>query len=237
MAISEQQVSTFPVTNDTGQSSSAPYVIPFAVFMAFLAVNGYLEFLGTWEFPLRVAVLGAVLWVFSRHVIDYRVTHLGGTILMGVGVYVLWVAPDLLFPGYRHHWIFQNALMGQVSSSIPDAIRTDSMVIVFRLLRAVVLVPIIEELFWRAWLMRWLVNPDFAKLPLGAFTASSMILTAALFASEHGPFWDVGLVTGFLYNWWMVKTKSLGDCILAHAITNGCLSAYVLLSGKWEYWL
>jgi hypothetical protein len=184
-----------------------------------------------------VAGLAVVLWVFSRHVIDFQVKRLGGTIFMGISVFLLWIGPDLLFPGYRSHWLFQNALTGQIASSIPHAIREDSMVIVFRTLRAVVLVPIIEELFWRAWLMRWLINPDFSKLPLGAFSASSMILTAVLFASEHGPYWDVGLVTGFLYNWWMVRTKSLGDCILAHAITNGCLSAYVVFAGKWEYWL
>ena len=60
--------------------------------------------------------------------------------------------------------------------------------------------------------------------------------SAALFAVEHGPYWDVGLATGILYNWWMVRTKSLGDLILAHGITNACLSLYVVAAGKWEYW-
>jgi membrane protease YdiL (CAAX protease family) len=58
-----------------------------------------------------------------------------------------------------------------------------------------------------------------------------------LFASEHGAFWDVGLAAGILYNWWMVRTRSLADCILAHAVTNGCLAAYVLAGGHWQYWL
>lgn len=66
---------------------------------------------------------------------------------------------------------------------------------------------------------------------LGAFW-----VVAVLFGVEHGPLWDVGIVTGVLYNWWMVRTRSLGDLILVHAITNACLSAYVLASGKWEYW-
>ncbi len=47
---------------------------------------------------------------------------------------------------------------------------------------------------------------------------------AILFASEHGPYWDVGLITGVIYNWWMVRTKSVADCILMHAVTNAALS-------------
>ena len=61
-------------------------------------------------------------------------------------------------------------------------------------------------------------------------------MTAVLFASEHGPYWDVGLAAGIIYNWWMVRTKSLGDCILAHAVTNGALCIYVVATRHWEYW-
>jgi CAAX prenyl protease-like protein len=64
-----------------------------------------------------------------------------------------------------------------------------------------------------------------------------MWLSAILFASEHGPYWEVGLVAGLAYNFWIVRTKSLGDCILAHAVTNAVLSLFVITSGHWEYWL
>ena len=60
---------------------------------------------------------------------------------------------------------------------------------------------------------------------------------ALLFAAEHGPYWDVGLAAGVIFNLWMVRTKSLGDLILAHAVSNACLGAYVIAAGKWEYWL
>jgi len=58
-----------------------------------------------------------------------------------------------------------------------------------------------------------------------------------IFALEHGPYWDVGLAAGALYNWWMLRTRSLGDLMISHAATNACLSAYVIWSGRWEYWL
>jgi CAAX prenyl protease-like protein len=217
---------------------SLAYIAPFAAFMLLLVTQKYLEPLGRWEFPLRVVLLVAVLWVFSRHVITFRTVAPLSSILMGISVFVLWIGPDLLFPGYRHHWLFENSITGKISSSIPAGLQFDPMVLVFRTFRAVVLVAIIEELFWRGFLMRWLINSDdFRKVPLGAYAPVAMWVTAVLFASEHGPYWDVGLLTGVIYNWWMVRTKSLGDLILTHAVTNGCLSAYVMVAGKWEYWM
>jgi hypothetical protein len=35
----------------------------------------------------------------------------------------------------------------------------------------------------------------------------------------------------------MIRTRNLGDCILAHAVTNACLGAYVLVFSKWQYLL
>ena len=65
----------------------------------------------------------------------------------------------------------------------------------------------------------------------------SFLIASALFASEHGSYWEVGLAAGLAYNWWIVRTKCLADCILAHAVTNGVLSAYVIFGKQWQYWL
>lgn len=202
-----------------------------------LGIAPYVAFLGRWEFPLRILILFGVLWFCSRDVIDLRVRKWLPTTALGVAVFLIWIGPDALIPGYRNSWIFQNAITGKLHSSIPADLLSDPFVLTLRTLRAVLIVPIVEELFWRAWLMRWIINTDFQKVPLGTYTPQSMWLTALLFASEHGPYWEVGLIAGLLYNWWMIRTKSLGDCILAHAITNGLLCGYVLMTGKWEYWL
>jgi CAAX prenyl protease-like protein len=215
-----------------------PYVLPFAVFFLLLFSADLLDrLLGEWEFPIRVLILGIVLWVSSRHVIDLHVRQWGPTLLVGLAVFAIWVAPDVLFPAYRSHWLFQNPITGSLKSSIPTDLLKNPVVLVFRAIRAVVIVPIVEELFWRAWLFRWLVNPNFQAVPLGTYTPAAMWISAFLFASEHGPYWEVGLVAGLIYNWWLVRTKSLGDCILAHAVTNAALSVFVVLTGRWEYWL
>jgi CAAX prenyl protease-like protein len=126
--------------------------------------------------------------------------------------------------------------MGHPVSTIPPALHRSVPFILLRTAGATVVVPIVEELFWRGWLMRWLVTPKFREIPFGAFTPSAFWIVAVLFASEHGSYWEVGLAAGIVYNWWAVRTRSLADCILAHAVTNGILSAYVLLSGQWQYW-
>lgn len=207
------------------------------MFVAFLGIAPHLTSAGRWEFPFRIAVLIAVLWLFSCDAISLRVSNAAGSVALGLAVFAIWIGPDLLIPGYRGHWLFQNPITGNLHSSISQDLLSDEMVLTLRCFRAVALVPIIEELFWRAWLMRWVISPDFQNVKLGTYTSKAMWITALLFASEHGPYWEVGLIAGLLYNWWMVRTKSLGDCILAHAVTNGALSFYVLQTGKWEYWL
>jgi CAAX prenyl protease-like protein len=216
---------------------SLPYVLPFASFMAFLAIQNYAALPPSIDYPVRVVVLSVILFVFSRNVIDLRSTHLLGSVILGVAVFVIWIGPDLLIPGYRQHWLFQNAILGRISAPVPEQIIMSPVVLWTRILRAVVLVPIIEELFWRAWLMRWLISPRFEQIKLGAYAPMAFWITAVLFASEHGPYWDVGLITGVIYNWWMVRTQSLGDCILVHAVTNACLCGYVVATKHWEYWL
>jgi len=47
----------------------------------------------------------------------------------------------------------------------------------------------------------------------------------------------VGLIAGIAYNWWLVRTRNLADCILAHAVTNLALAIYVIFSDQWQYWL
>ena len=84
--------------------------------------------------------------------------------------------------------------------------------------------------------MRWLIDTDFERVPLGRYGAFAFWLTAILFASEHGPYWDVGLITGVIYNLWIIRTKSVADCILMHAVTNAILSWYVIGQGQWQYW-
>ncbi|MEJ7606853.1 MAG: hypothetical protein WKF37_11430 [Bryobacteraceae bacterium] len=110
---------------------SLPYIIPFAVFFALLTVAPYLDFLGALEYPVRVIILTATLFLFSRQVIDLRVHAAVSSSALGVAVFVIWIAPDLLVPGWRDHWLFQNALTGQLQSSLAQDLRSNSIALFF----------------------------------------------------------------------------------------------------------
>ncbi|HUI79087.1 MAG TPA: CAAX prenyl protease-related protein [Bryobacteraceae bacterium] len=216
------------------REATIAYVAPFLAYILMFAVPLRPELLH----PIRFVIVLAVILIFSRKYLSLKPSHSLGSIGVGIAVFLVWIAPDLLIPGYRHFWLFENALLGKVSSSLSPDLRHDYFFLTIRVLSSVALVPILEELFWRGWLMRWLINNrDFLKVPLGAYQAAAFWIVALLFASEHGVYWEVGLAAGIVYNWWIVRTKNLADCILAHAITNGILAAYVLISGQWQYWL
>lgn len=215
---------------------AVPYVLPFALFMVLLAVLPMTGVDPLTDQIIRLVVVGGALLLVSRSVLDFTVRHWVGTLAVGVGVFLLWIAPDLLFDGYRDSWLFRNSFLGEGGSGLAVAGQGDPATLVLRSLRAAILVPIVEELFWRGWLPRWIINPDFRKVALGSYTRAAFWITALLFASEHGVYWDVGLLAGLSYNGWMWKTRSLGDCIAAHAVTNACLSGYVIMTGQWQYW-
>ncbi len=204
--------------------------------MAMLALRENFALSGVAWQALWIAVTATAILTIGRPALDLRVRRWGPALGIGIAVFLLWIAPDLLFPGYRSHWLFTNSVMGSPSGSLPVADRGDTLVLALRTFRAAVIVPIVEELFWRGWLMRWLIKPDFTGVPMGTYSTQAFWIVAVLFASEHGSYWDVGLAAGIVYNWWMLRSKSLADLILAHAVTNACLSAYVLAAGKWEYW-
>jgi CAAX prenyl protease-like protein len=215
---------------------SARYIAPFAAFLIFLAVSPRLPMDARWEAPLRVIVLAVLCWVCWPHEIALWPSRWIPSIAIGAAVFALWIAPEVLVAGYRDLPLFSNRFIGHTHSSLqPEALRS-AWVLGWRTVRAVVIVPIVEELFWRAWLMRWLIRSDFWKVPLGTYAPLSFWLTAILFASEHGPYWDVGLLAGIVYNLWMIRTKSVADCVLMHAVTNALLSGYVIATHNWQYW-
>jgi CAAX prenyl protease-like protein len=218
------------------QSAAIGYVAPFLVFIAAMAVEHALALPLQVAYPIRLTLTLTTLLLVSREEVKLRPAQPLLSIALGLVVFALWIAPDALF-GYRHHWLFENSIVGRASGSLSPHLQRNPLFLMIRAAGSTLLVPIIEELFWRGWLMRWLIDRDFQRIPLGTYLPSAFWLTAALFASEHGPYWEVGLMAGVAYNWWMVHTRSLADCILAHAVTNGALAIYVVNAGAWRYWL
>jgi len=215
---------------------TAAYVAPFLGYIGLMEAERLAGLPLEVSYPIRCAVAAALLLLFSRRVVSLRPSRVLASVAIGAGVFLIWIAPDHLF-GYRHFWLFENPVVGSAASSLPPALRGNVPFLAIRALGSTLLVPILEELFWRGWLMRWLIDSHFLKIPLGAYTPFSFWVVAAMFGSEHGAYWEVGVAAGILYNWWMIRTRSLADCMVAHSITNGLLSAYIMAAGQWQYWL
>ena len=221
-------------SSDSRAYPAGPYIIPFAVFMALLGIQQLVS-VPAW---LRFAVSIAAILAVSRPALRGAPSTPLVSTAVGLAVFMLWIAPDVIAPSWRQSVLFNNSLMGHAGAHTPAALQHDPLFLVFRIAVSVAAVPVIEELFWRGWLMRWLIEPNhFERVPLGAYSPAAFWLVAALFASEHGSFWDVGLVAGIVYNLWIIRTRNLWDCIIAHAVTNGALAVWVVAGGHWQYWL
>jgi CAAX prenyl protease-like protein len=108
--------------------------------------------------------------------------------------------------------------------------------LVFRTLAAVITVPIAEELAFRGFLIRRLISENFDSLDPRRYTYAAVLLSSVAFGLMHGERWVAGTVAGILYAIALLRRGRIGDAIVAHAITNAGLAAWVLLRGDWGLW-
>jgi CAAX prenyl protease-like protein len=181
-------------------------------------------------YPLQTLVCAAVLLYFRR---DYRLRaplRAWFAILAGVVVFLLWVSPQAFF----HQAPRLVGFDPQVFAARPELYWSG---VVLRFLRLVVVVPPLEEIFWRGFLMRYLIDEEFDAVPFGTYTLMANALVAIGFMLEHSfPDWPAGLAAGLLYNAVAFRTRSLTSCILAHALTNALLGVYIMKTQQWGFW-
>lgn len=221
------------LSESTRAYALAAYVLPFAVFLLFLTIRPFARVPQWAQFATECAILLTV----SRSALKQAPAKPVASLFIGLIVFFVWIAPDQLFSEWRSLPVFHNAVVGAAAATTSNSQRVDVVFLLFRVLNSVIAIPLLEELFWRGFLMRRLIDRDFQSVPLGAYRASAFWAVAVLFAAEHGPYWDVGLIAGIVYNAWMWRTRNLWDCVLAHATTNACLAWYVIHWHQWQYWL
>lgn len=222
----------------------------FAPLLVFLGVMMFSQLLGGvfdgrafwvfskpqyWMHPAQVLICGALLaswWKYYEWRPPQRVVF---TVIIGVLTLVLWVSPiayivEQFFPKQVRVPGFDPAFFG--TDGWPYYLNLGN-----RFVRMVVIVPLVEEIFWRGFLLRWLINANFLKVPFGTFQWKSFSIVTLLFMLEHTPpDWPAALLTGVLFNWVAIHTRSLSSCVLVHAVTNLGLGLYVLQTGKTGFW-
>ena len=208
-------------------------VAPFAVFILFIAVQPLVDGLldERWWVAIRGAVAALLLLAFARSYVELRVrpTWMECFLAIVVGwlVFGAWIAFD-------SGW----AAIGSSSSGF-DPRRSDGSLdmplVALRIFGMAIAVPVMEELFWRSFLMRRIDARDFLALDPRAVSGLAFGLSCALFASEH-TLWFAGLLAGVAYGALYKRSRNLWIPILSHATTNGTLAIWILATGDWRYW-
>ena len=106
----------------------------------------------------------------------------------------------------------------------------------FRILGAVITVPIAEELAFRGFLLRRLVSADFESVSWRLFAWAPFLISSIGFGLLHGNRWLAGAIAGMIYAFAMLRRGRIGEAVAAHAVTNALLAIYVLVSGNWQLW-
>lgn len=211
-------------------------VLPFALYMVVLALEGALsdyvpDFDVRWLYPVKAALVAVALAVLWRYYDELKRWGLSAfdlllSVAAGIVVLVLWVNLDA-------GWM----LMGDMGDGFDP--RTDGQVdwllVAFRIAGAALVVPLMEELFWRSFLQRWVQQPDFLALDPAKIGLKALLIASALFATAHVQ-WFSAVIAGLAYGWLYIRTRNLWAPVMAHAVTNGGLGLYVVQTGQWRFW-
>lgn len=209
------------------------YVAPIAAFIALTTVESSAsKAYYVWIYSAKVIVVTAILVWFKKPWKDIQPNArlLLPAILVGFLVFIEWVALDKWI-SYPH--LGSRTGLNPFSTIAVPALR--HLFLVVRFYGLAVMVPVMEELFWRSFLLRYFSNSDFTKLPIGEFSWRAFWIVAVGFGLAH-PEWLVAVICACIYALLLRQTKSLFACIVAHSTTNLALGIYVLLSQDWIYW-
>ena len=212
-------------------------IYPFAGFILLLAAEPWLAAALTWlglvaesNYLLRSVCALWILLYFRRDYLELRVTptfnQAMAALLAGWLVFLLWIAP---YPA----WLGGHGASPVVA--MPMQTHADIFWLICRWSGSALVVPVIEELFWRSYVMRRLDNADFMSVAPAAVTAYAIALSSVLFAVEH-QLWLAGLLAGLVYAWLYRQFQVLWVSILAHVTTNAVLGLWVVYGGHWQYW-
>jgi CAAX prenyl protease-like protein len=211
-------------------------ILPFAAYVLFIIAADVAERLGVssaalrWLYPIKIGAVALLLAIFWRQYTELRNTRPGPTVALvaaavGVVVLALWLALDA-------GWM----IVGSAPGFDPrDNGQLNWTLVALRIAGAALVVPVMEELFWRSFLMRWITAADFEKVDPSQAGPKSFIITIILFGFEHN-LWLAGLVAGIAYSVLFMRHRTLWSPILAHAVTNALLGIWVVATGNWSYW-
>jgi len=217
--------------NQLARSPAHARVVPFVIFVALTFCQGHFgseaQF---WIYLAKTLIGGWLIWEMYPLVSEMRWAFSWEGVAVGIGVCVMWVGLDSHYP----------KLGKSTAPWNPQAVfgHNTALAWVFiygRLLGSSLVVPPMEETFYRSFVYRYLIRADFLKVPLNEVRWGPLCITASLFGFSHYE-WLAGIICGLAYHWLILKKNRLGDAMTAHAITNFLLGLWIIWRDEWHFW-
>lgn len=211
---------------------------PFALFIGLLMLGANLSLVASanaaapWLVVARGALVALALVWFWPSYSELRkppATHAAHWVLAlvaGFGVFLIWIFLD-------QNWAVLSRPPGFVARLTDGG--TDWPLGLARLAGFALAVPVMEELFWRSLVLRWIEQHDFLALAPRRIGVRAFLIVTLLFAFEHEN-WVAGAIAGMIYNGLYMRSGNLWVPILAHAVTNVTLGVWILYTQNWQFW-
>lgn len=206
---------------------TAAYLIPFLAILASGMLSRAASADFEWLYGLRFLAAAAALWIFRDRwrTLSWIMGWQGAA--TGVAVFALWLAFD--------RW------QATPSAAMPLPLSQGSTLLQFawitlRALATTTTVPLAEELAFRGFLMRRISTAEFETVALRSAPWLGIVCSSIAFGLLHGDRWIAGVLAGLAFAAVARKTNSIGEAVLAHAVTNALLAIWVLSMGQWQYW-
>ncbi|MEI6177066.1 MAG: CAAX prenyl protease-related protein [Verrucomicrobiota bacterium] len=239
------------------------HVVPLAVFMGFILILQLIVAQIGWDHPdapwwrrdpahfiypiQTVTVLGLLVYYWRCYDFHWSWKWSAIGVLFGMVGIGVWLLPTTLYD----YWHLSGETSGlysllgvesRVDGFDPGDFQSPSAywaAVVFRFLRAVVVVALAEEILWRGFMMRFVCDweGDYWLQPFGRASLRSYAIVTGLFVIAHAPVDYAGaFVYGTLTYVLCVWSKSLGACVVMHAVANLLMCLYIMAYGKFGLW-
>ncbi len=204
---------------------------PFFIFLLLTCCQGWFGPASDYCVYLVKTLVGAwMVWEIWPFVSEMRWAFSWEAVLVGIAIFAIWIGLDPYYPHMSKVSAAWNPV-GQFGENSALA----WLMIATRIAGSTLVVPPLEEVFYRSFVYRFLAKTDFLSVPLGKFMPLSFIVTVAAFGFSHYE-WLAGIICGAAYQWLVIRKNRLGDAMTAHAITNFLLGVWVVWHGAWHFW-
>ena len=206
-------------------------IVPFAVFAALTLAQGWFGETGAyWIYALKTIIGAWLIWLVRAHVKEMRWNFSWESVAAGVAVFLVWVGLDGLYPMFGDRAGAFNPM-----KSYGEGSAIGWAFIAARILGSSLVVPMLEEVFYRSFLYRFFIKSDFLGVPLNSFRWGAFLIVCAGFGLSHYE-WLPGILCAFVYQGLVIRKGRLGDAITAHAITNFLLGLWVVSRSAYHFW-